>query len=266
MMGAIGADDINAKEFYNALRSLNITIPEKYAEYKSVLHAYPSSRTSSFSPQQFDDMLLWAAACNSNDNPENADVVTSRFVSEKYANIASAMSSDFLETGIWGLDFKQRRPSPSSTTWGMDHAHADRSCSKNFDVHHSFSPGTFGAYCLCKHVKTVSIIFLKQPEGCRMPLNFIVERCLKLPRYVVYDFACGTQRSATGISSKNFERTSFVVDPFHFPGHKTCSLGMHQSSYGDLRGMNTESQEQRNRALKILEELSEPVGTAISCT
>ena len=49
MMGAIGADDINAKEFYNALRSLIITISEKYAEYKSVLHTYPSSRTSSFS-------------------------------------------------------------------------------------------------------------------------------------------------------------------------------------------------------------------------
>ena len=130
MMGEIEADDINAKEFYNALRSLIITIPEKYAEYKSVLHAYPSSRTSSFSPQQFDDMLLWTAACSSNDNPENADVVTSRFVSEKYANIASEMSSDFLETGIWGPDFKQRRTSPSSKTWGMDHAHADRSCPK----------------------------------------------------------------------------------------------------------------------------------------
>ena len=44
-----------------------------------------------------------------------------------------------------------------------------------------------------------------------------------------------------------------MVDPFHFPGHKTCSLGMYESSYGDLRGMKTESQEQRNRALKIFE-------------
>ena len=106
---------------------------------------------------------------------------------------------------------------------------------------------------MCKHAKTVLISLLKQPEGCRMPLNIIVERCKRLPRYVIYDFACGTQRAAIWMSSEITRNVHFVIAPFHFPGHKTCSLAMQESSFADLRGCNFESQEQRNSAIKLME-------------
>ena len=97
------------------------------------------------------------------------------------------------------------------------------------------------------------VTFLKRPEGCRMPLNLIVERCGRLPRYIIYDFACGTQKSALSLFAEISKHISFVIDLFYFQGHKTCSLSMHASSYSELCGLNLESQEQHNSKIKVME-------------
>ena len=81
-----------------------------------------------------------------------------------------------------------------------------------------------------------------------------MERAYRLPYEMIYDHACGTQRVALGVSLEFVKRTRGAVDTFHFPTHKTCTLAMHPSSYEDLRGCNTESQEQRNAKMKKIKE------------
>lgn len=89
----------------------------------------------------------------------------------------------------------------------------------------------------------------------RLPdaFNFILERCERFPCAVIYDFACGTLRSALGLSVKLLRQTLFFVDRFHFWGYKTCSLAMHSNSLQALNGRNTSSQEQRNNLIRPLE-------------
>ena len=86
-----------------------------------------------------------------------------------------------------------------------------------------------------------------------MPLSLIEERCSTLPKYVVYDFAWGTQRAATALPAEISKHVRFVIDPFHFLGQKTCALGVHQANYPDLKWLNVESQEQRNSRIRIME-------------
>ena len=167
--------------------------------------------------------------------------------------VGKKRSNDFLETDIWAPDLPTRQPSPSSTTWANNVHISETSCSKNFNTHSAFSPGTFGGYCLCRHAKTIIVSFLKWPEGFRMPLSLIEERCSTLPKYVVYDFAWGTQRAATALPAEISKHVRFVIDPFHFLGQKTCALGVHQANYPDLKWLNVESQEQRNSRIRIME-------------
>ena len=56
------------------------------------------------------------------------------------------------------------------------------------------------------------------------------------------------------VSLEFVRQTRGAVDAFHFRTHKTCTLAMHPSNYEDLRGCNTESQEQRNAKMKKMRE------------
>ena len=259
LLGIIGANTSEASQMYiTARRSLEL-IPVLQTEYELAMRESVSTKQFMCTPKEFDDMLYWTEAVPSTNHRTDTKTEDHHAQSHGqhkkhlYGKLAKSRSNHVLETGIWAPDFPIRRPSPSSSVWANDIAHTEASCSKNFNIHNVFSPGTFGAYCLCKHAKALMITFLKRPEGCSMPLNAIIERCPRLPRYVIYDFACGTQKAAACLSSEVTRHTRFVVDPFHFTGHKTCSLAMHEANYEDLRGCNTESQEQRNSNIKVME-------------
>ena len=86
-----------------------------------------------------------------------------------------------------------------------------------------------------------------------MLLKFILERCGTIPRNMVFDFACGTLKTAIRYVPKLAWYTQMAIDAFHFPGHKTCSYGMHPLALEGLEKCNTESQEQRNSLLRGLQ-------------
>ena len=265
IMGLLGANIASARPMFSELRMTMELIRDRYDAYSSCIREFKSSKSFMCSPREFDDMLIWTGAVGPDpaleNNHQSGEVHNNPYIltqhgrsmQDLYSKMASSKSNDFMETGTWAPDFPIRRPAPSSTVLGASVGQTEISCSKDFNTHTTFSPGTFGAYCLCRHAKTVMVTFLKRPEGCRMPLNLIVERCARLPRYIIYDFACGTQKSALSLSAEISKHISFVIDPFHFPGHKTCSLAMHASNYSELRGLNLESQEQRNSKIKVME-------------
>lgn len=221
-------------------------IADGHRKYEKILYQTPLPKTRkklqssiTIEPSQFDREWLQSTS------------LTPQF------SLTGSHNDNFMESGVWAPDFPVIRPSPfgqDKRSTGKRHQEAEPpSCIKNYSSHNVFSPGTFVVTCLCHHPKCVAVVTLKKSEGCRMPLNFIIERTARLPSTVVYDFACGTMRSALGISAELLRKTNFVIDRFHFRGHKACSLALHANSHASLTRRNTASQEQRNSLLRPLE-------------
>lgn len=160
--------------------------------------------------------------------------------------ISDEETEDYLQSGVWAPSFPVVRPMP--VFFGNAAAATDEpECAHLMGQENRYTGGTFGAFCTCTHPKCVGVVVLDGSEGQRMPIEFIVQRCKRLPFKVVYDFSCATMKS--GLCRMPFiaRTVAFLVDRFHWMrNHVACSKAMNPDSYSDMDGVNTSSSEERN--------------------
>lgn len=92
-----------------------------------------------------------------------------------------------------------------------------------------------------------------------MLINVLLTRFPSLPRYLVYDFACGVVRCAMVKLPWMLRNLSVVSDRFHVCNH-TCSHFYNANSYGELDYKNTLTHEQRNAAIRKMEQILRGAG------
>ncbi len=97
----------------------------------------------------------------------------------------------------------------------------------------------------------VGIHVLDRDEGPKVVLDIILSRFTKLPRFIVYDFACGLYSSAIHCLWWAIKDTTITTDNFHSNNH-CCSPGFLPRAHTGLDSRNTVSHEQRNRGIKLL--------------
>lgn len=137
---------------------------------------------------------------------------------------------------------------PIPTFFGDATAATDEpDCTHLMGQENRYTGGTFGAFCTCAHPKCVGVVVLDGSEGQRMPIEFIVQGCSRLPSKVVYDFACATHKSALCRLPSVAMLVVFLVDRFHWrKNHVACSKARNPDSYEDMDDINTSSSEERN--------------------
>lgn len=153
---------------------------------------------------------------------------------------------DVFKAGVWAPSLPIVRPRPSfadGTIAAMD----DPDCNHQMGREKAFTGGTFGAFCTCSHPKCVGVIILDGFESKRMPIEFALERCRRLPEKIFYDFYCASLKLALSRMPFVAMCVRFCVDRFHWrKNHVMCSKAMNPDSYTSLDGVNTSSSEERN--------------------
>lgn len=155
-------------------------------------------------------------------------------------------TEDFLASGVWAPSLPILRPMPK---FGGDASTAtdEPDCNHLMGRENKYTGGTFGVFCTCDHPKCVGVVVLDGSEGQRMPIEFIVERCVTMPSVVVHDFGRATLKTALCRMPFIARLVSFRVDRFHWRrNHVLCSKAMNPDSYGSMDGINTSSSEERN--------------------
>jgi len=157
------------------------------------------------------------------------------------------LEPDFLASGVWAWSFPVVRPIPC---FHGDAAAAtdELACNHLMGRENKYTGGTFGAFCTCaSHPKCIGVVVLDGSEGHRMPIEFIVQRCLELPSRVIYDFACATLKTALCRLPFVALTVQFSVDGFDWrKNHVFCTKAMNPDSYTLMEGINTSSSEERN--------------------
>ena len=127
-------------------------------------------------------------------------------------------------------------------------------CSKHYgDMRPDFTPGALTFCCSCPHPIIFSFKILERGEGLRAVLDVLISRFERLPRLIVYDFACGLFRSAQHTLWWAVKEKTVVSNRFHVD-NRTCHRGFHPDSYQSLNGRNTVSREKRNRPIVRMKE------------
>jgi len=113
--------------------------------------------------------------------------------------------------------------------------------------------------CACAHPKILGFVVMDRKESPRVLINVLLTRFSSLPRYLVYDFACGVVRCAIVKLPWMLRDLSVVSDRFHVSNH-TCSPFYNANSYGELDYKNTLTHEQRNAAIRKIEQILRGAG------
>lgn len=122
------------------------------------------------------------------------------------------------------------------------------------DCRHAFHKGparTGGIFTwFCEHGVCYGFYILNRAEGRDEAFSFLTTHFEEAPETVVYDFACALQEYCLNRAPQFFKHTRFVVDRFHWLGHKSCAAGYNMAWYPSLRFTNSSIAEQCNAALK----------------
>ena len=132
-------------------------------------------------------------------------------------------------------------------------------CEKGFAASDKFSDGALTLCCACAHPKILGFVVLDRKESPKVLINVLLTRFPSLPRYLVYDFACGVVRCAMVKLPWMLRDLSVVSDRFHVCNH-TCSHFYNANSYGELDYKNTLTHEQRNAAIRKMEQILRGAG------
>jgi len=132
-------------------------------------------------------------------------------------------------------------------------------CEKGFNSSDKYSDGALTLCCACAHPKILGIVVLDRKESPQVLINAVLSRFPRLPRYLVYDFACGVVRCAMAKLPWMLRDLSVVSDRFHVCNH-TCSHFYNANSYGDLDFKNTLTHEQRNASIRKMEQILRGAG------
>jgi len=153
---------------------------------------------------------------------------------------------DYLRTGIWAPGLPVLRPMPGFR--GASSASTDLpTCKHEMGKETSHTSGTIGVFCTCSHPKCIGVLVLTGSESQRMPLEFVAQRFVQMPKTIIYDFACATLKTALVRLPFLARVLSLKCDRFHWrENHVDCSAAMNPDSYVSLDGVNTSSCEERN--------------------
>jgi len=172
--------------------------------------------------------------------------------------------------------FRKRYPTASSSatatgvyTPGRDQCRAEPfdkadktpcgTCEKGFNSSERYSDGALTLCCACAHPKILGFVVLDRKESPQVLINALLTRFPRLPRYLVYDFACGVVRCAMAKLPWMMRDLCVVSDRFHVCNH-TCLHFYNANSYGDLDYKNTLTHEQRNAAIRRMEKILRGAG------
>ena len=122
LMVILGANVSSASPMCAALQKVLELINQRYESYESPMRSTSRKKTFMSSPKEFDAMLRWTGAISGDENekklPDGSAAFNASMEQENmrqlYEKMAASKSNEFLETGIWVLDFPITRPSPSA--------------------------------------------------------------------------------------------------------------------------------------------------------
>lgn len=123
---------------------------------------------------------------NLSDNTTEDELIAA--LKERYPHASSAA----LATGVYTPGRAQCRAEPfdkaDKTSCGT--------CEKGYNSSEKYSDGALTLCCACAHPKILGFVVLDRKESPPVLINALLSRFPRLPRYLVYDFACGVVRCA----------------------------------------------------------------------
>jgi hypothetical protein len=159
---------------------------------------------------------------------------------------SSADTGEYLRSGVCsGIPKLRRRPKYEADRQDTG---IDGYCQHAFVAGATRTGGIFTWFC--SHGVCYYFGIIKTAEGRNEPFSFLTSYLRKAPSVVVYDFACALQDYCLNRCPAFFQDTTFLVDKFHWSGHKNCSPSYNIALYGCLRHVNSVTAEQNNAALK----------------
>lgn len=115
----------------------------------------------------------------------------------------------------------------------------------------SFSPGAFTLTCSCSHPILLRFVVLDRADGPLILLNLLIAYFPLLPKFLVYDFACGAFKCAVLTLPLVVGYTQFVSDMFHISNY-LCTLIYHVKCHAGMDARNSIAHEQRNAHIRRL--------------
>jgi len=170
---------------------------------------------------------------------------------KRYPNAADKADA----TGI----FTPGRPQCRAEAYAKGDKTSCGTCEKGYVSSERYSDGALTLCCACSHPKILGFVVLDRKESPQVLINALLTRFPKLPRYLVYDFACGVVRCAMVKLPWMLRELSVVSDRFHVCNH-TCSHFYNANSYGELDYKNTLTHEQRNAAIRKMQAILRGAG------
>ena len=158
-------------------------------------------------------------------------------------------------SGTFFLTHPQVRPFPfNDKSKYKDAVEEYGSCVKEYlATRPGINPGAITFCCPCSHAIIFGFKVLERGEGPSAVLDVLVSRFTNLPEFVIYDFACGSLKSAQHTLWWAVQDVTFILDKFHIDNH-TCHRGFHPDCHNLLNGYNTVSHEQRNCSIEMLKD------------
>ena len=163
--------------------------------------------------------------------------------------------NDVFRSGMFFPNYPQVRPLSFNDMSDFKGKHRDYGmCGTHYNsLRDDFTPGAITCCCSCRHPIIFGFKILERGEGPRAVMDMLMSRFPKLPRFIVYDFACGLLKSSQHTLWWAILDTTFLSDRFHIGNH-TCHNGFHPDSHNEMNGRNTLSHEQRNRPIAKMKE------------
>jgi hypothetical protein len=123
-------------------------------------------------------------------------------------------------------------------------------CSKNFGEHKS-KRSQSAIFYLCNHGIPIAVSLNKHGKSVRHIAAQLISY-FESPNTYIYDFSCGMRNSYVKLASREASASRFLIDTWHFKGHKCCSL-YDSKSHRDFEFMNTLVSEQFNKQISCLQ-------------
>ncbi len=147
------------------------------------------------SPLRQNSAMIYADSWKSEEGQELLDKMNREFPAE---HVPDGAFESAVKTGTYFPSRPQVRPLPFNADEITDKYHEKLGpCSKGYyQKQKSYTPGALTVNCPCAKPITFGIHVLDRDEGPKVVLDIILSRFTKLPRFIVYDFACGLYSSA----------------------------------------------------------------------
>lgn len=160
---------------------------------------------------------------------------------------------DYLLSGQWAPKFPPVRELPDFLSVSKSSEDVPE-CSHLLGMANRFMGGTFTGSCTCAHLKTIVVVVLQGSESQTMPIEFVVQRMVRFPDRVFYDFPCAALKMALCRLPFFALFLAFLVDRFHgMKNHVWCSKAMNPDSFRSMDAQNTSASEERNAAARRLQ-------------